>query len=122
MRTRNKDYSKATRPPITGTPGTAAPGDQEKTANSFQPPPTPISTAKHPLSFATWNIRTLLQPEAEVVLSEDLSAQKIDIACIQETRITRDTTKTLHNSCDEAEYRLYCSGHKENKGLIGHII
>ena len=122
MKTTNKEYSKATRPAGTGTSGEAAPGDQAKPAkHSFKPPQNPLKPAKNKIRIATWNVRTLLKPEAKHLLADDLKSLEIDIVCLQETSIAGDTTETIQDSTGVPSYKLFASGH-EQQGMHGVAI
>ena len=122
MKTRRKDYSKATCPAGTGTPGRAAPGDQTKSAKQpFSPPKNPLKPAKDTLRIATWNIRTLLKPEAKHLLADDMNTLGIEVACLQETRIAGDTTETIQDSTGAPSLKLYASGY-DSPGLHGVAI
>ena len=109
MRTRNKDYDEATRPAGTGTSDHVASGDKTKPTNS-----SPI--------FATWNVRTLIQPESRALLADSLSNHNIRIACIQETRVQGDPSEIICNTNAEPSHKLFNSGHPDNRGLHGVAI
>ena len=71
-----KHCNTATRPAGTGTLENVASEDQAKSTN----------LPKYSLTFATWNVRTLLTPESPLLLSNSLKHHQINIACLQETR------------------------------------
>ena len=116
MRTRNKDYKEATRPAGTGTSDHVAPDAKTKPTNS------PLILPKSPFIFATWNVRTLIQPESRKLLVDSLSNHNISIACIQETRIQGDPSEIICNTNAKPSHKLFNSGYPDNRGLHGVAI
>ena len=73
----------------------------------------PLKPAKDTLRIATWNIRTLLKPEAKHLLADDMNTLGIEVACLQETRIAGDTTETIQDSTGAPSLKL-CLGLRQS--------
>ena len=107
---------------LTGSPDQVASGWKAKTTNNIPTPTSIPNTAKRQIKFATWNIRTLLQPGGHEFLSDSLEDRGIQIACIQETRKTGTDTCTLNNTSGKVTHKLFNSGYEQNLGRHGVAI